>query len=231
MKKIILLVAVALITASCGSTKNSSKGWVSLFDGKTLNGWHEYGKTVAGSAWKAQDGVLFLDAASVKTGAKGGDIVTDEVYENFHLKLEWKISPKGNSGIMWGVQEDPAKFRRTYQTGPEMQIIDNDGHADAKITKHRAGDLYDLVKSSSETVKAVGEWNEVEIISNNGKLDLKLNGVTVVSTTMWDDNWKELIAKSKFATWQGFGAFRSGKIALQDHGNDVWFRNIKIKRL
>ena len=112
-----------------------------------------------------------------------------------------------------------------------MQVIDNDGHNDGKIIKHRAGDLYDILKSSSEPVKAVGQWNKAEIISDKGNLTLMLNGVIVVNTTMWDDNWKTLIAGSKFAKWQGFGSYKTGKIGLQDHGDEVWYRKIEIKEL
>jgi hypothetical protein len=112
-----------------------------------------------------------------------------------------------------------------------MQVLDNDGHADGKINKHRAGDLYDLIASSSEPVKPVGEWNLVEIISNNGKLDFKLNGKNIVSTTMWDAQWNSMVAGSKFKTMPGFAFYKSGKIALQDHGDEVWYRNIEIKKL
>ena len=161
----------------------------------------------------------------------GGDLVTDKEYGNFHLKLEWKVAPKSNSGIIFFVHEDPAKYKQTYLTGPEMQVLDNEGHPDGKITKHRSGDLYDMIQSKSEPVKPVGEWNLAEIISDKGKLTLKLNGVKVVETTMWDDNWKNLIAGSKFAKWEGFGTYQTGKIALQDHGDEVWFRNIMIKEL
>jgi len=203
------------------------KSWKSLFDGKTTKGWHSYGKTEASKSWIPENGTLHLAAGATEHG----DLVTDEEYSNFHLKLEWKISKNGNSGIIFFVNEDPAKYSATYSTGMEMQVLDNDGHPDAKIYKHRAGDLYDLIASSKETVKAVGEWNQTEIISNNGKLDLILNGTTVVSTTMWDDNFNSLLAGSKFNGWPGFATFKSGKIALQDHGDEVWYRNIKIQKL
>jgi Domain of Unknown Function (DUF1080) len=206
----------------------NKKGWISLFDGKTTKGWHSYGKSVAGEAWKVEDGSLHLDAGK---NLSAGDIVTDESFDNFDLKLEWKISKNGNSGIIFYIQDDPKKYDYIWYTGPEMQVLDNDGHSDGKIIKHRAGNLYDLIEGKEGVVKAVGEWNQVEIISNKGKLDLMLNGVTVVSTTVGDDNWRNLIAGSKFKTKPDFGKVFSGHIGLQDHGNEVWFRDIKIKKL
>ena len=231
--KPIALSAVVLLVSSFGPmSSNQNKdtnqgGWKPLFDGKTTKGWHSYGKTEPSSSWVAEKGVLHLTPG----GTEHGDLVTDEEYSNFHLKLEWKISKNGNSGVIFFVKEDLAKYSATYNTGMEMQVLDNDGHPDAKIYKHRAGDLYDLIASSKETVKAVGEWNQVEIISNNGKLDLILNGTTVVSTTMWDENFNSLIEGSKFKGWPGFATFKAGKIALQDHGDEVWYRNIKIQKL
>lgn len=231
MKKYLLSAALllALGYGAVAQTAKAPKGFKLLFDGKTTTGWHTYGKTTVGQGWKVEDGAIHLDPKSKNND--GGDIVTDKEYSNFHLKLEWKVAPKANSGIIFFVHEELPKYGQTYSTGPEMQVLDNDGHPDGKITKHRAGDLYDLVKSSSEPVKPVGEWNQAEIISKNGKLTFKLNGVTVVKTTLWDDSWKALIAGSKFAKWQGFGTFQSGKIALQDHGDEVWYRNIMIKEL
>lgn len=231
MKKYLLsaTLLLALGYGAVAQTAKVPKGFKLLFDGKTTTGWHTYGKTTVGQGWKVEDGAIHLDPKSKNND--GGDIVTDKEYSNFHLKLEWKVAPKANSGIIFFVHEELPKYGQTYSTGPEMQVLDNDGHPDGKITKHRAGDLYDLVKSSSEPVKPVGEWNQVDIISKKGKLTFKLNGVTVVTTTLWDDSWKALIAGSKFAKWQGFGTFSSGKIALQDHGDEVWYRNIMIKEL
>lgn len=208
-------------------------GWTSLFDGTTLNGWHSYGKSEAGKAWIIDSGAIKLNASAKKDYQTqgGGDLVTNDEFENFDLKLEWNISKNGNSGIVFYIHEDTAKYKESWNTGLEMQVLDNDGHSDGKIPKHRAANLYDLIAASPENVKGPGEWNQAEIISNKGKLDLYLNGVKVVSTTLWDDNWKKLIAGSKFKDMPDWGTFTKGHIALQDHGNDVWYRNIMIKKL
>jgi hypothetical protein len=210
------------------SDAEKNDGWKLLFDGKTSRGWHTYNQTSFGKGWKIEDGTLHR-AASLLSG-ETGDLCTDSIYGNFDLKLQWKISKNGNSGIIFLVQE-AKKYDEPYLTGLEMQVLDNDGHPDGKIHKHRAGDLYDLVASSSEPVHAVGEWNDAEIKLDHGNLTLYLNGVQVVSTVLWDQHWKDLIAGSKFAKMPGFGEFKSGHIDLQDHGNDVWFRNIRIKIL
>ncbi len=211
------------------SEDEKKDGWQLLFDGTSTSGWHNYGGGSVGSAWKVADNTLQFDGPA-KKDTIAQDIVTDEEFENFDLKLEWKIDTNGNSGIMFYVKEDSA-HQKPYWTGPEMQVLDNNGHPDAKIPKHRAGDLYDLISCSKETVKPALEWNQVEIKCVNGKLDFWLNGENVVSTQMWDDNWNKMIAASKFKQWPGFGTYKKGKICLQDHGNTVWFRNIKIKKL
>ena len=245
MYKISVIFFAIAIISGCSSTKVTSmdslntlskkeikNGWQLLFDGQTTRGWHTYAKQTAGKIWRVEDGTLRMDTTIKKAApAEGGDLVTDEEFDNFHLKLEWKISKNGNSGIIFYVKEDPIKYKESYFTGPEMQVLDNAGHPDGKIYKHHAGDLYDLIPSTKDASKPVGEWNQAEIIANQGKLDFYLNGEHVVSTTMWDDNWRKMVAASKFKAWPDFGTFKKGRIDLQDHGNDVWYRNIKIKKL
>ncbi len=214
---------------------SNEDGWVTLFDGKTLAGWHQYNKPGPVKIWKAEGAAIHLDEAAQKQSpGDAADLVTDNEYDNFDLKLEWKVSPKGNSGIILFVNED-AKYKNTYETGPEMQVLDNGsptmlGHPDGKLYTHRAGDLYDLL-AAKEAAKPTGEWNAAEVISKNGKLDFYLNGQHTLSTTMWDANWNAMIAVSKFKGMSGFGQYKKGRIALQDHGDEVWYRNIKIRKL
>ena len=205
-KPITLLFAVSCLTACGGSETEenttdtaavvtqpaSDTGWIALFDGETTSGWHTYGQAAAGAAWIADSGTLYLNADKKEelNGKGGGDILTNDVYDNFHLKMEWKISLAGNSGILLYVQEDTAKYKYTFWTGPEMQVLDDVRHDDRKTPTHLAGSLYDLIQATPGAVKPAGEWNQVEVISNNGKLDFFLNGVNVVNTTMWDDHWK-----------------------------------------
>lgn len=244
----ILCLAIACLCISFGSkqkklspqTKSATtddSGWITLFDGKSTNGWHSYGKTSAAKSWKIDNGALHLNAAAKKgyQTEEGGDLVTNGEFENFDLKLEWKIAEKGNSGIIFYVHEDP-KYSETWNTGLEMQVLDNGtptrlGHDDGRLYTHRAGDLYDLLAAKDGLVKPLGEWNQVEIICNKGKLDFYMNGVHSLSTTLWNDTWKKMIAISKFRDMPSFGTYKKGKIALQDHGNEVWYRNIKIKKL
>lgn len=214
------------------STSENGEGWESLFDGISRKGWHVYNNKSDGTAWKAVDGTLCLDV-SKKIGRDtvgGGDIVTDNDYDNFHFQLEWKVDHGGNSGIMIYVQELP-QYEYSWHTGPEMQLLDNAAHVDANIHKHRAGDLYDLIAGRENAENPAGKWNKVDIIANKGMLEFRLNNNSIIQTTLWDDNWKRLIEGSKFAKWPDFGTFKTGKIALQDHGDPVWFRNIRIRRL
>ena len=209
-------------------------GWRLLFDGKSTSGWHNFGKSSIGSSWKIDQGALYLDATRRADGHwqadDGGDILTKETFENFELRLEWKIGPCGNSGIMYNVVESK-DYQYPWQTGPEMQVLDNACHPDAAFEKHRAGDLYDLIACAYETVRPSGQWNSVRIVVNKGKVQHWLNGRKLVEFEMFTPAWQQLIAGSKFRDMAGFGQSRRGHIALQDHGDPVWYRNIKIRPL
>ena len=209
-------------------------GWKLLFDGETTDGWRNFKKQTIGSSWKIDNGVLYLDSQKKEDGgwqaADGGDIITDQPYENYEFSLEWKISNCGNSGIIFHVQESE-EWDYVWQTGPEMQILDNTCHPDTKYPTHRAGDLYDMIETKYVTVKPAGEWNKVRILSENGKVTFWQNNRKVVEFNMTGEEWKEMVANSKFKDMKGFGLNTQGHIALQDHGDPVYFRNIKIRPL
>lgn len=228
--KLTFIVVLLATLSSCKLQKMNTDGFTNLIGENSTSGWHTYGKTYAGKAWTVENNTLHFDP-SVKDQDQRGDLATNADYENFHFKYQWKIAKNGNSGVMFNVKDDAKIYPQPYLTGPEMQVLDNAGHPDAKIYKHRAGDLYDLIASSKETVKPAGEWNDAEIILKDGKLEFYLNSEKVVSTTMWNEEWNKMVAASKFKSMPDFGKFRSGKIVLQDHGDEVWYRNLMIKKL
>jgi len=207
-------------------TRDEKKeGWHLLFNGSTTEGWHIFQKPgVMNPQWKVIDGELTL------TGKGGGELVTNEKYENFELSLEWKISKNGNSGIFFHVSEDPI-YATAWKTGPEMQILDDEGHPDGKFPKHTSGSNYDLSVPLVKSVRAVGEWNHVRILVNQGKVTYYLNGQVTAKYELWSPDWQALVDASKFKSMADYGQPKSGHIALQDHGDQVWFRNIKIKKL
>lgn len=213
------------------STEEQAAGWQLLFDGETTNGWHKYNADRIGSAWQVENGMLTL--AGEMEGwqfADGGDIVSDEDFEDFELVFEWRIEEGGNSGMMYFVQESP-DLEYPWLTGPEMQILDNERHPDGRIEKHRAGDLYDLIESQFVTTYGPMKWNQVRLIVNKGEVEHWLNGYKVVAYDATSDEHQALIGASKFSEMPGFGQYRRGRISLQDHGNRVWFRNIKIRAI
>jgi hypothetical protein len=206
------------------TSAEQAAGWQLLFNGKDLTGWKGYKKDAPGAAWVVEDGALALSAGG------SGDLMTAAEYGPFELSLEWKISPKGNSGVIYLIHEEPDSAN-TYNTGPEMQVLDNDGHADGKIPSHRAGALYDIETPPDGAVKPVGEWNEARIVFIGSKIEHWLNGQKTAESSYGDEAWKKKVAASKFKQWKGFGTYPSGHIALQDHGDKVWYRNIKLKKL
>ena len=197
-----------------------------IFDGKTTKGWHTYLKPTAEPALEVVEGALQLNPQAPGQG----DLVTDAEYENYELALEWKISPGGNSGIIFGVHEDPS-FKATYETGVEMQVLDNKEAEDNKKATHLAGSLYDMQAPSKDVAKPAGEWNQAKLRKQNGHLTFYLNNAKVVDVQMGSPEWKALLENSKFKTWKNFAAYPKGHIALQDHGHQVAFRAITIEQL
>ena len=206
------------------------KGWKLLFDGSTLTGWKTYNRTDMATSWGVKDGAIFLDAKKGRSDVAKGDLVTLEDYDDFEFSVEWKISDCGNSGIMYRIVEDP-KYKQPYLTGPEMQVLDNKRHPDAKIITHRSGDFYDVMASKTENVKPAGEWNSVRIIMKGYKLEQWQNGVRQIKLTLGSDEINAIVEKSKWKNQKDWGKALIGKIGLQDHGDAVWFRNIKIRSL
>ncbi|NKI31009.1 3-keto-disaccharide hydrolase [Croceivirga thetidis] len=207
--------------------------WQVLFDGTSFDGWSYYRGGEISEPWKLEDGTMVFYPPENRPNGESYNIVTDNTYENFVLSVEWKISENGNSGIFWGVHEDE-KFGQPYESGPEIQVLDDEGHPDAKNgTTHQAGALYDMISPSEKVVKPAGEWNTcvltVNHITNEG--NVVLNGTEICKFPVHGELWDEMVADSKFADWEGFGKFQSGKIGLQDHGDIVAYRNIKIKEL
>ena len=202
--------------------QEKAQGWQLLFDGKSLDGWRGYRKDAAPEPWKVVDGELRLVG-------KGGDLVTKEQFANFELKLEWKLlKPGGNSGVFFhGVETDDP----IYYSAPEIQIIDNERHKDAANVTHTAGSNYDLDAPSRDVTKPIGEWNELRVIVNGPHVEHWMNGVKIVEYELWSPEWEAKVKASKFAKWPGYGRAKTGHIALQDHGDPVAFRNLKIRKL
>lgn len=207
------------------TAEEKSAGWKLLFDGKSTAGWRKYKGKEAGDKWQAKDGILVFDP---KGGKTGGDIVTADRFDNFELVLEWKIVPGGNSGIMYRVSEEG---NAPWHTGPEYQLLDNAKHADGKIPSRTAASCYDLYTPSSDKTVPVGEWNKTRIVVNGNKVEHWLNGDKVVSFELGSDDWNSKFKASKFKDLPKFGKEPKGHICLQDHGDRLEFRNIKVRVL
>lgn len=211
--------------------KETQQGWQLLFNGKDLLGWHSYLEKVPGKAWQVQDGNIVLNKNNRSKYEDYADLVTDEEFENFDLKLEWKMEPCANSGLMFYVHESP-QYKNTYESGPEMQIADLACNDDGRILKCRAGDLYDLISADTEWVNKASRWNTYEVVADHGHLTFYMNGHKTIDTQMWDSRWREMIKNSKFVEWPGFGTFKKGHISIQGTENGrLWYRNIKIRKL
>jgi hypothetical protein len=203
------------------------RGWLLLFDGNDMSQWRNFKKEGLNPKWVVENGTMKL------TGEGGGDILTRKTFRNFDLRLEWKISKGGNSGIFILVDEEG---ERIYSHAPEIQILDNERHSDGEIDSHRSGSLYDMVVSHPSSHKPAGEWNKVRILFVDGFLRVWQNRIPTVNIMIGDSTWNTLLQNSKFGDgsesgFEGFAESASGHIGLQDHGDPVTFKNIMIGEL
>ncbi len=225
------------ITATKNSTpsdttkkmRSENGNWTSLFDGKTLNGWHGFNKPGEIKNWTIEDGsMVCLGAAE---GDTGGDIVSDKEYENFELSWEWKITKGGNSGVMYHVVESP-KYKAPYETGPEYQLIDDIDFPGKLEDWQKTGADYAMnTTNDKKKLKPVGEWNTSKVVFNNGHVEHWLNGEKVVEFEAWNETWKKEKKEGKWKDFPDYGLAKKGRIALQDHGNKAYFKNIMIREL
>ncbi len=196
--------------------------WTVLFDGTSTDHWQSYNGGPVKEAWAIEDSALVL------TKGGGGDICTKETYGNFEFTFEWKVSEGGNSGIIYLSR---AGDGAPYMSGPEYQILDDSKHADGRNPKTSAGSLYALIAAEGKELKPVGDWNTGRIVKRGQHLEHWVNGKKVVETTIQSNEWNKLVADSKFSAWEQFGKTDKGHICLQDHGDKVWYRNLKIREV
>jgi len=230
----IAILGVVLLTAGCGPSRSEAPAqeqttaadtsdWIVLFDGTSLEAWRGYRSETIPPCWRiAEDGTLHC------TGEGSGDLITKEQFADFVLELEWKVAPGGNSGIMYRVTEE---YDAPWMSGPEYQVLDNAGHPDGNDPKTSAGACYALYPTDPSAVRPAGEWNTTRIVVDSAHVEHWLNGRKVVEYELWSEDWNARVAASKFRVYPNFGKARQGHIALQNHGDPVWYRNIRIRLL
>jgi Domain of Unknown Function (DUF1080) len=220
-----VVCGIGIMTAQQGANTLTAAekvdGWKLLFDGKTTTGWRAFKSDTPPTGWQASDGQLVRHD-------KGGDLMTADQFDNFELRLDWKVTKNGNSGIMYRVTD---QGNQTYETGPEFQILDNAGHKDGQDPITSAGSNYALYPPARDVTRPVGEWNQVRLIVNGAHVEHWMNGVKLLEYELWSEDWDKRVKASKFAKMPGYGRAKRGHLALQDHGDLVSFRNIKIKPL
>jgi hypothetical protein len=198
--------------------------WIVLFDGKSKDAWRGYQRQ------EFPDKGWVVDQGAFKTivGGEHVDLVTKQTFRNFELELEWRVTPRGNGGVFYrGIEEGTA----IWQTAPEYQVVDDDRHPDGKNPKTSAASLYALIAPSGKKLQPVGEYNKLRIIANDNHIEHWLNDVKVLEYVWGSQDLKDLIAQSKFSKMPGFAQYDKGHIGLQHHGEEVWYRNIRIRTL
>ena len=219
-------------------------GYIYIFNGKDLAGWRGYGLDHVTERWVVEDSCLKFDT---NVEGKGGDIIFAHKFKNFEMQLEWKISEGGNSGIFYLAQEvrnEEGNLEPIFISAPECQVLDNENHPDAKMGKdgnRKSSSLYDMIPATPQNAKPFGEWNAIKITVKDGVVTHYQNGEQVVQYKLWTPEWTAMLQDSKFSEEAWPAAFKllnncggenhEGFIGFQDHGNDVWFRNIRVKEL
>jgi hypothetical protein len=218
-------VAAGAVSMAAGLGSAADSGWTVLFDGTSTDAWKAYGKDaqLSSCGWLVEKGTLRA-APEAQTKC---DLATKETFRDFDLELEWKVSPGGNSGVMYDVAESD---KPSYHTGPEMQVLDDGGHPDGKNPKTSAGSLYALVAPVGKSLKPVGEWNQARLVKKGAHVEHWLNGTKLLEYDLGSPALTALIAESKFKDMPRFAKEGQGRLVLQHHGQEVWFRNVRVKK-
>jgi len=225
---------IALIMTACAQPPSDTSDWIVLFDGTSTEAWRLYNAPdFPAAGWGIEDGALvFRKPESSEGWTSGLDIITKERFADFELELEWSIAEGGNSGIFYFVLEQPTEA--IYWSGAEMQVLDNENHPDAGqgVDGNRmAGSLYDLIPAKPQNAKPHGEWNAVRIVSTGDQVEHWMNGEKVLEYTRFTAEWFAMLRGSKFRGHPSFAVVREGHIGLQDHGDVVKYRNIRVRRM
>lgn len=201
--------------------------WQVLFDGKSTDAWRGFRReSFPSKCWVIENGSLKTIAGCDE--ADRVDLVTKSKYQNFELEFEWRVAPGSNSGVIYLVSEDADQ---TWKTGPEMQVLDDEKHADGKNPKTSAGSVFDLIAPTDKTLRPVGQYNQARILITNNRVEHWLNGKRILEYNLDSDMFKSLVTQSKFKDYPHFARNKDGYVALQHHGDEVWYRNIRIRAL
>jgi hypothetical protein len=213
MKKSFATFGIGFALAVAAAHAQRPSEWVSLFDGKTIAHWRGYKETGVPAGWKV---------------AEGPDLVSLEQYADFEFEFEWKVPPGGNSGVMFRVTE---ALESTYHSGPEYQILDNARHEDGKNPLTSAASSHSIAAPDHDMTKPVGQWNQSRLLVKGPHVEHWLNGMKMVEYELWTPEWKALVKASKFNQWPEYGMQKTGHLVLQNHGDHVQFRNLRVRRL
>jgi len=215
------------------TAEEASAGWVVLFDGESTAGWRGYNQAAfPEEGWTVEDGDLVVFASDGSEAGLGGDIVSEAEYADFELVFDFQVSPVGNSGVFYRVQEHEGLDM--WMVAPEFQVLDDTAYIEMgtmDMQKHLTGDNYDLHASVVTATNPIGEWNQGRIVVNGAHVEHWLNGQMTVEYELWSPEWNELVAASKFAPYPQYGAATSGRIGIQDHGHEIRYKNIKVRPL